>query len=282
MDAIIDIRNLTRRFEDLVAVDNLNLQVTKGEIFGLVGPDGAGKTTTLRLLCGLMHPTEGQIRVAGHDVTRELGAVKDRIGYMAQESVFFPDLTLRENLNFAASLVGMSMRRRERVEEMVEMVGLEGAVDRLLRDVSGGEKRRLSLAAALIHQPDLLFLDEPTAGIDPILRRRFWEHFENVAEGGVAMVVTTQYVGEAAYCDRVGVLSAGRILCFDTPDGLRRRAFGGDLFDLVLTAPPAADDLDRLSRLPGVGSIRWLDDHSLRLVVEDAGTMAATLVEWAG
>jgi ABC-2 type transport system ATP-binding protein len=201
---------------------------------------------------------------------------------MAQESVFFPDLTLRENLNFAASLVGMSMRRRERVEEMVEMVGLEGAVDRLLRDVSGGEKRRLSLAAALIHQPDLLFLDEPTAGIDPILRRRFWEHFENVAEGGVAMVVTTQYVGEAAYCDRVGVLSAGRILCFDTPDGLRRRAFGGDLFDLVLTAPPAADDLDRLSRLPGVGSIRWLDDHSLRLVVEDAGTMAATLVEWAG
>jgi ABC-2 type transport system ATP-binding protein len=200
---------------------------------------------------------------------------------MAQDSVFFPDLTLRENLNFAASLFGMPLRRQPRMDEIVEMMGLEEAIDRLLRDVSGGEKRRLSLAAALAHQPDLLFLDEPTAGIDPILRRRFWEHFEDLADRGAAMLVTTQYVGEAAYCDYVGVLSAGRILALETPGGLRRRAFGGELLDVVLGKPPRPGDLDRLSRDPAVHAVRWLDDHSVRLVVDDAGSMASTVVEWA-
>jgi ABC-2 type transport system ATP-binding protein len=176
----------------------------------------------------------------------------------------------------------MPLRRRQRLDEIIEMLGLEGAVDRLLRDVSGGEKRRLSLAAALIHQPDLLFLDEPTAGIDPLLRRRFWEHFEELADRGTAMFVTTQYVGEAEYCDYVGVLSAGRVLAFEPPESLRRRAFGGELLDIEVGAPPAPGDIDRLAAAPGVRAIRWLDDHNVRLVVDEAGAMAPTVMEWAG
>jgi ABC-2 type transport system ATP-binding protein len=201
---------------------------------------------------------------------------------MAQDSVFFPDLTLRENLNFSASLFGVPLRRKDRVNEMIGLLDLDGPIDRLLRDASGGEKRRLSLAAALIHRPELLFLDEPTAGIDPILRKKFWDHFGHLAEQGSTLMVTTQYVGEAAYCDLVGVLSGGRILALDTPDGLRRRAFGGDLFDVVFASPPARDDLVALTRADGVSKVTWLDDHSVRLVVADAGEVSSTLEAWAG
>ncbi|HEU4915822.1 MAG TPA: ABC transporter ATP-binding protein [Acidimicrobiia bacterium] len=275
-------RDLTKRFEESAGVFDVDLDLSGGEIVALIGPSGSGKTTTVRLLTGLLAPDSGSVSVFGQDPQAFTAATRRRIGYMAQESVFFPDLTLRENLNFAASLFGVPLRRRQRVDAIVELLGLGEAIDRLLRDVSGGEKRRLSLAAALIHEPDLLFLDEPTAGIDPILRRRFWEHFEELADQRAAMLVTTQYVGEAAYCDYVGVLSAGRVLAFETPDGLRRRAFGGELLDVVLTTPPAPGDLDRLARTPEVETIRWLDDHSVRLVVDDAGAMAATVVEWAG
>ncbi len=275
-------RDLTKRFEESAGVFDVDLDLSGGEIVALIGPSGSGKTTTVRLLTGLLAPDSGSVSVFGQDPQAFTAATRRRMGYMAQESVFFPDLTLRENLNFAASLFGVPLRRRQRVDAIVEMLGLGEAIDRLLRDVSGGEKRRLSLAAALIHEPDLLFLDEPTAGIDPILRRRFWEHFEGLADQSAAMLVTTQYVGEAAYCDYVGVLSAGRILAFETPEGLRRRAFGGELLDVVLTTPPAPGDLDRLARTPEVEAIRWLDDHSVRLVVDDAGAMAATVMEWAG
>jgi ABC-2 type transport system ATP-binding protein len=278
---LLSARGLTRRFDQDAGVFDLDIDVSGGQIVALIGPSGSGKTTTVRLLAGLLAPDAGTMTVLGEDPREFTGATRSRVGYMAQESVFFPDLTLRENLNFAASLFGVPLRRRARLDEIVEMVGLEEAIDRLLRDVSGGEKRRLSLAAALIHQPELLFLDEPTAGIDPILRRRFWEHFELLADRRAAILVTTQYVGEAEYCDFVGVLSAGRIVAFDTPEGLRRRAFGGDLFDVVVATPPGPGDLDRLTRTPGVHTVRWLDDHSVRLVVDDAGAMATTVIEWA-
>jgi ABC-2 type transport system ATP-binding protein len=279
---VVSARGLTRRFDEEAGVFDIDLEVSGGEIVALIGPSGSGKTTTVRLMTGLLAPDSGSVTVLGTDPREFTSPTRARIGYMAQDTVFFPDLTLRENLNFAGSLFGLPLRRRARLEEMVAMVGLEEAIDRLLRDVSGGEKRRLSLAAALIHQPDVMFLDEPTAGIDPILRRRFWEHFEELADRRAALLVTTQYVGEAAYCDYVGVLSAGRILAFDTPDGLRRRAFGGELVDVELATPPSPGELDRLARLPGVAAIRWLDDHSVRLVVDDAGAMASDVVEWAG
>jgi ABC-2 type transport system ATP-binding protein len=279
---VVTARDLTKRFDADAGVFDVDIDISGGEIVALIGPSGSGKTTTVRLMTGLLTPDSGSVTVFGEEPGKFTSATRGRIGYMAQDSVFFPDLTLRENLNFAASLFGVPLRRRRRLDEVVEMLGLAEAIDRPLRDVSGGERRRLSLAAALIHGPDLLFLDEPTAGIDPILRRNFWEHFESLADERVAMLVTTQYVGEAEYCDYVGVLAAGRILALETPEELRRRAFGGELFDVELTTPPTPGDVDRLAGIPGVQSINWLDDHSLRLVVEDAGAMSSTVVEWAG
>jgi ABC-2 type transport system ATP-binding protein len=279
---VVTARDLTKRFDAAAGVFDVDIDVSGGAIVALIGPSGSGKTTTVRLMTGLLAPDAGSITVFGEDPRAFTAETRARIGYMAQDSVFFPDLTLRENLNFAASLFGVPLRRRQLLDEMVEMVGLDEAIDRPLREVSGGEKRRLSLAAALVHHPDLLFLDEPTAGIDPILRRRFWERFEGLAHQGAALLVTTQYVGEAAFCDYVGVLAEGRVLAFEPPDDLRRRAFGGELFDIELATPPAPGDVDRLAGAPGVRTIKWLDDHSVRLVVDDAGAMSSTVVEWAG
>jgi ABC-2 type transport system ATP-binding protein len=278
---VVTARDLTKRFDDDAGVFDVDIDVSGGQIVALIGPSGSGKTTTVRLMTGLLTPDSGTVTVFGEEPGKFTSTTRGRIGYMAQDSVFFPDLTLRENLNFAASLFGVPLRRRHQMDEMIEMVGLEEAIDRPLRDVSGGEKRRLSLAAALIHDPPLLFLDEPTAGIDPILRQRFWEHFESLADRSVAMFVTTQYVGEAAYCDYVGVLAAGRLLALETPEDLRRRAFGGELFDVELTTPPKSRDVDGLARSQGVQAIKWIDDHSVRLVVDDAGAMSSTVVEWA-
>jgi ABC-2 type transport system ATP-binding protein len=281
-DPAIIATELTKRFEEEAGVFDLDLGVESGRIVALIGPSGSGKTTTVRLMTGLLAPDSGSISVLGQDPTRFASETRARIGYMAQDSVFFPDLTLRENLNFAASLFGVPLRRKRRVDEMVELLDLGDAMDRLLREVSGGEKRRLSLAAALIHGPELLFLDEPTAGIDPILRQTFWGHFEHLSEQGSTLMVTTQYVGEAAFCDLVGVLAEGRVLALDTPDGLRHRAFGGDLFDVVLSSTPTRDDLVALTRAEGVSKVTWLDDHSLRLVLGDVGDPSSTIAGWAG
>ena len=280
-DPAINAAELTKRFDDDAGVFDLDLRVEGGRIVALIGPSGSGKTTTVRLMTGLLAPDSGSISVLGQDPTKFTSKTRAGIGYMAQDSVFFPDLTLRENLNFAASLFGVPLRRKSQVNEMVELLDLGDAIDRLLRDASGGEKRRLSLAATLIHGPDLLFLDEPTAGIDPILRKKFWDHFEHLSEEGSTLMVTTQYVGEAAYCDLVGVLANGRVLALDAPDSLRRRAFGGDLFDVVLAAPPTRDDLVALTRAQGITKVSWLDDHSIRLVVDDAGEVFSTIDDWA-
>jgi ABC-2 type transport system ATP-binding protein len=272
---------LTKRFGKDAGVFDIDLEVATGQIVGLIGPSGSGKTTTVRLTTGLLTPDSGSVQVLGQDPLSFTTETRARIGYMAQESVFFPDLTLRENLNFAASLYGMPYRRGRRIEEMIEFLDLGDVMDRLLRKASGGEKRRLSLAATLIHDPDLMFLDEPTAGIDPILRRKFWDHFEHLSDTGTTMIVTTQYVGEAAYCDFVGVLASGRILAFDTPEGLRRRAFGGEQLDVVFATPPNHDDVTSLSESSEVHKLQWLDDHTIRLSVDDAGSYAPTVVEWA-
>ncbi len=280
-DPAIIAAELTKRFEEDAGVFDLDLQVERGRIVALIGPSGSGKTTSVRLMTGLLAPDSGSISVLGQEPTSFTPEAQSHIGYMAQDSVFFPDLTLRENLNFAASLFGVPLRRKRRVNEIVELLDLGDAIDRLLRDVSGGEKRRLSLAAALIHGPELLFLDEPTAGIDPILRQKFWDHFEHLSDQGSTLMVTTQYVGEAAFCDLVGVLARGRVLALDTPDGLRRRAYGGDLVDVVFAAPPARDDLVALTKAEGISKVSWLDDHSVRLVVADAGEMFSTLANWA-
>lgn len=280
-ESTVSASGLTKDYGEGAGVFDIDLAVGKGQIVGLIGPSGSGKTTTVRLMTGLLAPDSGSIEVLGQDPARFTVETRARLGYMSQDSVFFPDLTLRENLNFAASLFGMPYRRRTRMDEIVEILDLGEVMGRLVRDASGGEKRRLSLAAALIHDPDLMFLDEPTAGVDPILRRRFWDHFGHLSEQGVTHVVTTQYVGEAAYCDYVGVLASGRVIAFDTPDGLRRRAFHGDLFDVVFATPPRREDVTSLGEAAEIRKLVWLDDHTIRLSVDDAGSVAPSIVDWA-
>src|SRR5215831_16077778 len=219
---IIQASNLTRRFGDLTAVDHLNLEVAEGEIFTLVGPDGAGKTTTLRLLCGLMNPTEGSIMVAGHDVTKELDAVKDQIGYMAQRFGLYGDLTVDENMAFYGDLFGIVGREREELSaRLLRMTRMEPFRKRFAAKLSGGMKQKLALMCTLLHKPRVLFLDEPTNGVDPVSRRDFWAILYQLVRDGLTVMVTTAYLDEAERANRVGLLHQGRMIRCDTPDALR-------------------------------------------------------------
>ncbi|MFB3777521.1 MAG: ATP-binding cassette domain-containing protein [Bryobacteraceae bacterium] len=219
---IIQARNLTRRFGPLTAVDRLNLEVAPGEIFGLVGPDGAGKTTTLRLLSGLIDPAEGQAMVAGHDASRETEQVKDNIGYMAQRFGLYPDLTVDENMYFYADLFGISRREREELlPRLLRMTRMDPFRARPAGRLSGGMKQKLALMCTLLHKPRVLFLDEPTNGVDPVSRRDFWQILYQLVEEGMTVFLTTAYLDEAERCDRVGLMHRGRLIRCDTPAAFR-------------------------------------------------------------
>ena len=198
---VVETQDLTKTFGEDVAVQSLNMQVPRGTIFGFVGPSGCGKTTTVRLLTGFYKPTSGSLSVLGKNPTSFLKSDREKIGYLIQQFVLYPQLTVWENLNFAASFYGVSVFRRRHLNKLLDFVELAGDKHKLARDLSGGMKRRLSLAATLVHKPELLFLDEPTAGIDPILRRKFWDYFKELQAEGHSLFITTQYVGEAAFCD---------------------------------------------------------------------------------
>jgi drug efflux transport system ATP-binding protein len=222
MPPIIETRELTRRFGDLTAVDHLNLEVARGEIFGLVGPDGAGKTTTLRLLCGLVDASEGRAMVAGHDVAREPEAVRDAIGYMAQRFGLYGDLTVDENMSFYADLFGIT--RRERAELMpglLRMTRMEPFRGRQAGRLSGGMRQKLALMCTLLHRPQVLFLDEPTNGVDPVSRRDFWAILYQLLKDGITIVMTTAYLDEAERCNRVGLMHHGRLIRCDAPEKLK-------------------------------------------------------------
>jgi ABC-2 type transport system ATP-binding protein len=219
---IIQAENLTRRFGSLTAVDHLNLEIAEGEIFGLVGPDGAGKTTTMRLLCGLMDPTEGRAIVAGRDVARELDAVKDQIGYMAQRFGLYHDLTVSENMAFYADLFGVVGRDREELSaRLLRMTRMDPFRSRPAGKLSGGMKQKLALMCTLLHKPRVLFLDEPTNGVDPVSRRDFWAILYQLVREGLTVFVTTAYLDEAERANRVGFLHQGRLIRCDTPAGLK-------------------------------------------------------------
>lgn len=271
---------LTKSYEPGVGVFDLEIDIEPGTIVGFIGPSGSGKTTTVKLLTGVLAPDSGIAEVLGERPLAFSTDTRARIGYMPQDSILYPDLTLRENLNFAASLYGMPYRRKKKLARLIDFVELEGAVDRLPRDASGGEKRRVMLASTLIHDPDLVFLDEPTAGVDPVLRRKFWDRFGELASAGKTLVVTTQYVGEAAYCDSVAVLSDGRILTVDTPEGLRRHAYGGEILEIVFSTPPGSEDLMSLEKSLAL-SLEPVQRDRVRLVVEDAGSAAPEIGAWA-
>src|ERR1700733_2887335 len=222
MDPIISVRDLTRRFDALIAVDHLNLQVSKGEIFGLVGPDGAGKTTTLRMLCGLMDPTEGGATVAGFDVERQSAQVRERIGYMAQRFGLYADLTVDENMSFYADLFGIAVKERtELLPDLLRMTRMEPFRGRQAGRLSGGMKQKLALMCTLLHRPQILFLDEPTNGVDPVSRRDFWAILYQLVQSGITVFITTAYLDEAERCNRLGLMDHGRLIQCDSPEVLR-------------------------------------------------------------
>ena len=278
--APIAAEQLTKSFGATCAVDRVDLTVPTGTIVGLIGPSGCGKTTTVRLLTGSYHPTSGQARLLGRDPTALTTRQKRRIGYLPQIPIQFPALTVWENLSFSASLYGVGLHhRRRRLRGVLDFVELEGHERKRVDEISGGMQRRLALAASLAHDPQVLFLDEPTAGIDPILRRKFWEHFRELRDGGRTFLITTQYVGEAAYCDIVGVMSDGQLIAAGAPEDLRRRASGGDLVAITTSAPLPDAALESLGRLPGVvRPLRRTAVASIEVTVTDAATLVPDLL----
>jgi ABC-2 type transport system ATP-binding protein len=249
-EIMIKAKDLTRRFGERVAVDHLDLDIAQGEIFGLVGPDGAGKTTTLRLLCGLMDPNEGQATIAGHTVARESDAVKDQIGYMAQRFGLYPDLTVRENMFFYADLFGISNSERDTLmARLLRMTRMEPFQGRLAGKLSGGMKQKLALMCTLLHHPKVLFLDEPTNGVDPVSRRDFWAILYQLVKNGMTVLITTAYLDEAERCNRVGLMHRGRMIQCDSPEALRTN-LAEDCFELQISNLRTAREF--LTSLPGV------------------------------
>ncbi len=213
----IEVRDLTRRFGEFVAVDHISFDVAEGEIFGFLGSNGAGKSTTIRMLCGLLHPSSGSARVGGLDIARDPEGVKRRIGYMSQKFSLYELLTVDQNIRFFAGLYGLSGERlKERRQFVLDMAGLKGREHMLTRDLSGGWRQRLALGCAILHEPPILFLDEPTGGVDPISRRQFWQLIDMLASRGVTVLVTTHYLDEAERCERVALMHRGRIAAIGT------------------------------------------------------------------
>jgi ABC-2 type transport system ATP-binding protein len=271
-ELVVDAQHLSRRFGSSVAVRDVSLQVQRGEIFGVLGPNGAGKSTALRMLCGVLDPTGGRAIVVGHDVAREPEQVKARIGYMTQSFSLYTDLTVAENIGFYASLYGLAgAARRRRIEAVLHESELAARASQLAGELSGGWKQRLALACATIHRPPLLFLDEPTAGVDPLSRREFWEQIHGLAAAGTTIVVTTHYMDEAERCHRLAFIFHGEVLDSGRPDEIVARA-GLSIAEFVV------DDVDQatylLQDLPGVEECAHYG-HVLRLAVHGGAEAVA-------
>ena len=246
METIIEARGLTKRFGELTAVDHLDLSVGKGEIFGLVGPDGAGKTTTLRMLCGLMDPSEGSASVAGHDVARESQAVKDQIGYMAQRFGLYQDLTVEENMIFYADLFDITgQTRADLTGQLLAMTRMEPFRGRPAGQLSGGMKQKLALMCTLLHRPQILFLDEPTNGVDPVSRRDFWAILYQVLKDGITIFMTTSYLDEAERCNRVGLMHKGKLIRCSTPAAMKAETGAANLEGAFIKTIHAVEGLVR-------------------------------------
>ena len=242
---------LTKHFGDLVAVDHLTLQVRQGEVFAFLGPNGSGKTTTIRMLCGIITPSSGEGHVLGFDITSQSEAIKANIGYMSQRFALYEDLTVRENLDFYAGIYRVPRARRStRVNELIAMAGLIGRERQLAGQLSGGWKQRLALGCAIVHEPPLLFLDEPTAGVDPVSRRSFWTLIYGLARSGVTIFLTTHYIDEAEHADRVALMLGGRMVALAPPRELRETGLSGTL--LEVECEPSVDALELLPSLAGV------------------------------
>jgi ABC-2 type transport system ATP-binding protein len=269
--------DVSRRFGDRVVVQGVNLSVPPGTILGIIGPSGAGKTTTIRMLTGGLPPTSGDVQVLGRSPKKFRRSERERIGYMPQQFTLYGDLTAGENVDFVASLFGMLFRRRRRrVREVLKVVDLWDARGRVASKLSGGMQRRLELACALVHEPELIILDEPTAGIDPLLRGTIWEELHRLRDAGRTLLVTTQHVAEAEECDAVAMIVGGRIIALAPPDELRRMATNGDLLDIQTATVFDGTDLVGMK---GVGQVTQDGPRHLRVVVDDAGEALPQIVE---
>jgi ABC-2 type transport system ATP-binding protein len=274
-DFVIQVESVSKRFGHIWAVRDLTLVIPQGEIFCLLGPSGSGKTSTIRMMLGIYLPDSGTLRIFGRPVTGIDRALHYRFGYMPQFFVLHPTLTVQENLNFVAMLYGLGWRRRRhRIQELLEFLEL-GPVRRTTASrISGGQRRRLALAAALIHEPELLFLDEPTAGIDPILRSKLWQEFRRLNDGGTTLVVTTQYVLEAEHADQVAILSSGELAALGTPRQLREQAVGGEIIEIQTTGEKGftSDLMQALEKCPCMRKAESPAYDRLRLTVSDSAS----------
>jgi len=279
MDAMIRIQDLTKRFHALTAVDHLNLEIGRGEIFGLVGPDGAGKTTTLRMLSGLMDPSEGEAWVAGENVVKNPRGVKDRIGYMAQRFGLYVDLTVDENMEFYSDLFGIPRSERERLlPELLRMTRMAPFRKRQAGKLSGGMKQKLGLMCTLLHRPQILLLDEPTNGVDPVSRRDFWAILYQLVKDGITILVTTAYLDEAERCNRVGLMYKGRLIRCESPDVMRNHV---DEVCYAIEAPNLRAMRDQLRLCDGVLSVESSGD-SLHVLISPTQTSPQRLQDVVG
>ncbi|WP_416867152.1 MAG: ABC transporter ATP-binding protein [Imperialibacter sp.] len=222
--SIIEVENLTKRFGTFKAVDSISLEVKQGEIFGFLGANGAGKTTAMKMLSGLLSPTSGKAMVAGFDVFKQQNQIKKSIGYMSQRFSLYDDLTIKENIRFYGGIYGLKRKQwKEKGESLIKRLGLDEVEGKLLKDLPLGWKQKLAFSIAILHDPKIVFLDEPTGGVDPITRRQFWEMIYEAAHDGITVFVTTHYMDEAEYCDRISMMVDGRVEAYDTPEGLKKQ-----------------------------------------------------------
>ena len=271
------IEGLTRRFGKFVAVDHLDLTVRKGEVFGFLGPNGAGKSTTIRMLCGLLTPSAGKAIVAGYDVARSPEMVRQRLGYMSQKFSLYGDLTVMENIRLFAGLYSVSPRDLDaRIQWVLEMANLKGRENLITATLPGGWKQRLALGCAVLHRPPVVFLDEPTSGVDPIARRQFWELIHQMAGEGVTVFVTTHYMEEAEYCNRLALIYRGAMVALGTPSELKEKSTQGEL--LLVECDRLGEALELLRNVPGVLDAAVFGS-ALHLVVEDAQSEQARIQE---
>jgi len=254
VNSVVSLKEVTKRFGDFVAVNDVSLEVGRGEIFGFLGPNGSGKSTTIKMICGILAPTAGKISVLGCDTVKHRRRVVNEIGYMSQKFSLYPTLTVEENLGFYAGVYGLRGRERSRrIDELLEEHGIVEQRKRITSDLPVGWKQRLALASALLHKPGIIFLDEPTGGVDPSSRREFWDIIVEMAEAGTTIFVTTHYMDEAEYCDRIGLILRGDLIALGSADDLKKQAVRGLVFEVSIDN--AIKHMEKIARLPDVDDV---------------------------